>query len=55
MLTAFQLFPSMLALTDNFFDEIKALPFESRTAGQASGFENDSYRERKFNKRKVRL
>lgn len=42
----------MQSFTESFFDEIKALPFESSTAGQNSGFENDSYRERKFNKRK---
>lgn len=45
----------MQVLTENFFDEIKTLPFESSTAGRASGFENGDYRERKFNKRKVRL
>ncbi|KAL8103765.1 uncharacterized protein LOC141678757 [Apium graveolens] len=42
----------MQSFTESFFDEIKALPFESRTAGQNSGFGDDSYRERKFNKRK---
>ncbi|KAK1378759.1 Neuroguidin-B [Heracleum sosnowskyi] len=42
----------MQSFTESFFDEIKALPFESSTTGQNSGFENDSYRERKFNKRK---
>lgn len=54
MLTGFHLFPSMQSFTESFFEEIKTLPFESSTAGQNSGFENDSYRERKFSKRKVR-
>ncbi|XP_063938742.1 uncharacterized protein LOC108197136 isoform X1 [Daucus carota subsp. sativus] len=42
----------MQAFTESFFDEIKTLPFEHNTDGQTSGFENDGYRERKFNKRK---
>ncbi|KAL8103767.1 hypothetical protein AgCh_028099 [Apium graveolens] len=45
---------SMHFLTESFGDEIKALTFESSTAGQTSVFGNDNYKERKLKKRKVR-
>ncbi|XP_074341043.1 uncharacterized protein LOC141678599 isoform X2 [Apium graveolens] len=43
---------SMHFLTESFGDEIKALTFESSTAGQTSVFGNDNYKERKLKKRK---